>query len=96
MKKPERTTEPADRLGRLAAAMTDALEAHPEYRGDQAVVFLSSDFDKRAVSHLSGYENDLDAMVDVFVHMQAVFRANGRDIDFIGVPDDLSGLDPDV
>lgn len=89
---PIRTNEPGDRLGRTAAAMTDAAELHPEYHdGDQAIVMLVGD--KAALCHLNGYDDDVDAMVDMFMHLRAIARANGKDIEYIGIPDDTSGLD---
>lgn len=89
---PTRHTEPVDRTSRLCAAMTAALEAHPEYQQDRAVVFLTDGTRDRCVAHLSGYDDDKDAMIDVFVHMQAVLRANGLNIDFIGIPEDVGAL----
>jgi hypothetical protein len=76
-----RSPEPFNRLTRLCAAMTEALEAHPEYREDEkCVVFLHDGETSGAVLH--GYDNDIEAMADVFVHMRGVFRANGKDLLF--------------
>jgi hypothetical protein len=90
--RPIRTTEPHDRLTRICAAMTDALDAHPE--SDDTVrcaVFL--DDGKRGGIQLHGYDDDIAAFVDIFLHLRAILRANGKDLDFIGIPDDASGLD---
>lgn len=89
--KPTRTTEPADRLSRIAAAMTDAAETHAEHTDDDKAVVMLVD-GHNAVAHLFGYSDDVDAMVDMFVHLRAIARANGRDIEFIGVPNDVSGI----
>lgn len=71
--------------------MTDALEAHPEYQeGDKAVLMLDDGHHGGIVLH--GYESDTDAMVDMLVHLRAIFRANGKDLDVIGIPDSPAGL----
>lgn len=91
--RPRRNTEPVDRLGRLAEAMSDALQAHPEStEGDKAVVMLVA-ADGQALVHLIGYDSDTDAVIDMFVHLRAVMRANGKDLDLVVIPDDPSGLD---
>ena len=79
---PHRTYEPHDRLTRLCAAMTEALDAHPEMGDDvKCVVFLNDP--KRGGLQLHGYESDTEAMADLFVHLQAIFRANGSDLAFV-------------
>lgn len=90
--RPTRITEPNDRLSRLAAAMTDALEAHPEYGGERAIVMLDSQVERRYMTHLSGYDDETEAVVDLFLHLRAMMRATGRDLDLIGIPNDASGL----
>jgi hypothetical protein len=69
--------KPHDRLTRICEAMTKTLESHPEHlREDKAIVFL--DDGKRGGSVLHGYDEDMDAMVDLFMHLKAVFEANGK------------------
>lgn len=87
----KRTHEPHDRLTRLCAAMTDALEAHPHHhKGDKAIVMLSDG--KRAGIELYGYDNDDDteAIADLFEHLRAIMKANGKNMDvmFLG-PDGI-------
>jgi hypothetical protein len=74
--------------------MSDALESHPEFHdGDKAVVMLVDDGEGGgALTHLSGYTDDGDAIVDMFVHLRAIVRAGGRDLEFIGIPDDAAEL----
>ena len=91
--RPPRRHKPYDRLSRLAAAMTDLLEADPEYQGETAVVMLSSAADGQCMTHLAGYEDETEAVVDMFIHLRAIVRATGRDLQFIGIPDDVSGID---
>lgn len=76
-----RSEEPTDRLTRLCAAMTDALDAHPERGDEKCIVFLQDD--EHGGLQLHGYDDDTDAMVDLFMHLKAIFRANGKDIDFV-------------
>jgi hypothetical protein len=69
--------EPHDRLTRLCDAMTRTLEAHPEYDANvKAVLFL--DDGERGGIVLHGYDDDTDALVDIFGHLKAIFAANGK------------------
>lgn len=76
--KPVRTEgEPHDRMTRLGAAMIDALERMPEYApGVKAIVLLHDE--ERAGTILHGYDSDAEAMAEIFVHLAAVFGANGK------------------
>lgn len=72
--------EPHDRLTRLCAAMTDALDAHPEHGEEKCAIFLQDG--DRAGLVLHGYDNDTEAVVDLFVHLRAIFHANGKELMF--------------
>jgi hypothetical protein len=81
MSEPLRTTEPHDRLTRLCAAMTDALDAHPDRRGDEkCIVFLQDG--ERGGLQLHGYEDDFEAMTDLMLHLTAIFKSNGMTLRF--------------
>jgi hypothetical protein len=74
--------EPHDRLTRLTAVMTDALEADPEgSESTKCVIFLRDG--NRAGVQLHGYESDIEAMADVFVHLVGVFEANGKQLKIV-------------
>ena len=78
---------PHDRLTRLAAAMTDALETDPEYQdGDKAIVML--DDGTRGGIVLHGYDDDVQAMTDLLCHLKAIFEANGKRLE-LGFGDNL-------
>lgn len=78
--------EPHDRLTMLCAAMTDVLDAHPE-RGDaKCIVFLNSESEQRGGLVIHGYDDDTEALVDLFLHMRAIFKANGKDLRFMPMP----------
>jgi len=85
---PRRTEgKPHDRLTRLAAAMTAALEADPEYRdGDKAIVMLDDGSGSGIVLH--GYDDDAQAMTDLLCHLRAIFEANGKRLE-VGFGDSL-------
>jgi len=86
------TDEPTDRLTRMGSQLTGHLGDLDEYRdGDQAIVFIS-DATRSGIS-ITGYEDSLAAVADLFIHMQAIFRANGKELTFIGIPNDPSSLD---
>lgn len=81
-----RSEKPVDRLTRLTVAMTDALDAHPERGDEKCVIFLRSESDQCGGLQMFGYDDDSDALIDVLVHLQAVFRANGSDLAFAPMP----------
>jgi hypothetical protein len=70
--------EPYDRLTRLCAAMTDALEANPERGDEKCIVFLQDG--QRGGLQLHGYDDEGEAIVDLFVHLRAILRANGQEL----------------
>lgn len=76
--------EPHDRLTTLAAAMLAALEDHPDYAGDRAVVMI--DADGRGGIGAHGWDDDLDAAVAILMHVRAILQANGRDLAIIDLP----------
>lgn len=79
-----REGKPFNRLTRMADQMTEAFDRLPEHRdGDKCIVFL--DDGKMGGICIHGYDNDIDAMVDLFMHMKAMFKANGKDLDFVGL-----------
>jgi len=81
-----RSTVATDRLTRLAAAATDAFDAHPEHQvGDRCMVFVASEKDQRNGLVLHGYDKDSDAIIDLLVHLRAIFRANGRDLHVVPI-----------
>ena len=76
--------EPADRLGRIAAAMLKAAEEHPEAReADRAIIMLDSG-DRGMIAH-GGYDEDEGdvAFVNLLGHVDALAQANGMRLDFI-------------
>ena len=81
-----RTSEPEDRLTRLCAAMTEALDAHPERRDEKCIVFLQSPSEERGGIQLHGYEDDAEAMAELFVHLKAIFESQGKELYFAPMP----------
>jgi hypothetical protein len=93
MTQPPPTPKPQDRMTRMSGALSEALEAQPEYRtGDRCIVFTSDSEWSGICIH--GYDDVVEAVTDLFIHMQAMMRSIGKDLDFIGIPNDLSGLEP--
>lgn len=77
--------ESHNRLTRMSEAMVNALEAHPEHRdGDKAIVFLMDSERGGIVFH--GYDRDDDALGDLFMHLAAIFEANGRSLKVVPMP----------
>lgn len=79
MARPSRDTAPTERLARLCDAAITAFETHPEHTPkDKAIIFVDSDEDKRAGLVLHGYEDDLEAVANLLVHLKAIMEANGK------------------
>ena len=86
------TEEPQDRLTRICDAMTKTFDAHPEVReGDRCQIFIESPETGGIVLH--GYDDQYEAVIALLIHLRAIFRANGQDIELIAIPEDLSDLD---
>jgi hypothetical protein len=73
--------EPNYRLTRIGAAMLQTLEWHPEASGDERVIIILTDpAAERGGLSFAGYDDDVDAALDLFEHMRALFRARGQDL----------------
>lgn len=91
----DRHEEPRDdKLHRLAAAMLEAFEAHPEAEGVHAIAFITEDVGGKsnAVTALFGYEEDADAAVDLIAHLAAIFEANGMKFQLIPMDKPIGGV----
>jgi hypothetical protein len=83
--KPERSEgTPHNRATRLADAALDTLRAHPEYRGERLIVFLDNEEEKVGSIGLSGYDDDIEAIVNLFMHLRAMFEAQGKELQLVG------------
>lgn len=76
-----RTTEPHDRLTRLCDEMIKAHDAHPESGDEKIVIFIQDGRRGGIVMH--GYKEDSEAIADLFLHLEAMFRANGKKLMFV-------------
>ena len=81
---------PDNRESRLSAAMLKAFDEHMESGGAKAIAFVTIDHGKRhtASTALSGYEGDeasIDAAMDLFAHLQAMFAARGIRVELMPV-----------
>jgi hypothetical protein len=83
-KPPTKSDAPQDRLTRIGNTMLTAFNGHDEKcAADQAIVFLK-DETKGGIA-LAGYADDKDALLDLVVHLRAMFRAHGLDLHFVPV-----------
>ncbi len=78
----QKSEEPFDRLTGLCAEMTAAID-RPENSDVKVIVFLTDEEKSGIQTH--GYESPTDAVADLFVHMKALFNADGKDLVFIPV-----------
>jgi len=82
-----RDDKPHDRLTRICDSMTKTFDLHPEHRkGDKCIVFLDADNTGGIVLH--GYEDDTEAMVNLLMHLKAMFAANEKQMDIMFLNDD--------
>jgi hypothetical protein len=87
---PIRSDVPIERLTHLTVEMTAPLE-RPENDDIKAIVFLHDG--TRSGIQIHGYEDQTEAMVDLFLYMRTLFKSMGKDLEFIGVPESPEGLD---
>ena len=92
MAKERRTLKPHDRKTRIANEVGQAFKQHPEkLEGDRCVVLI---YDEEGGGiGLFDYEDDTVAMVDIFMHLRAIMNANGKDLQFIAIPESPEGVD---
>jgi hypothetical protein len=83
---------PVDRLTDLCDEMRGPL-LRPENDDVKAIVFLRDRERGGIVMH--AYDDETEAMAELFYHIKAVFNSIGKDIDFIGIPDSPEGLTPE-
>lgn len=78
--RPKPTPDPHDRLTLIAETISKAADELPEMEGIRYILML--DDGKRGGIKLHGYGPDdmVEAMVDLFVHMRAVFNAGGKEL----------------
>jgi aspartyl aminopeptidase len=97
--KPVKSDKPFNRLTHLCAHMTEALESAIEAETGEdltpvkTIVFLEDE--KGAGIQTFGYTDSIEAMTALFIHMKAIFEAEGKTLDFVGVniPDSPEGVD---
>lgn len=72
---------PQDRLGRVAEAMLNALESHPEASGEERAIVMLMD-GNTAMAALGGYDDKphLSATADLFLHLSAMFKSQGMSL----------------
>jgi hypothetical protein len=95
--------QPFDRLTGLCARMTHALaeavdmerlayQNEPERNTSDVKTIVFIEDDKSAGIQTFGYTDSIEAMASLFVHMKAIFEAQGKHLDFVSVPDSPEGL----
>lgn len=81
-----RSLTPQDRLTHICNEMIATFNQHPEKRtNDRAIVFLVDEI-KGGIG-IAGYDDDADALVDLMVHLRAIFKARGQELHFVPVGD---------
>ena len=87
---PQLSNTPKDRLTRICDQMTKTFDMHPEHRPkDRCMVFL--DDGKVGGIVLHGYDDEKEAMADLLMHLQAMFKASGTRLDLMFM--DEEGID---
>lgn len=80
--KPKRTVgEPRDRLTRLCDEMLKVLDAKGAEVEDVKALVMLQDAEKGGIATYNyGEDGDLDAATDLFMHLKAIFEANGMSL----------------
>lgn len=81
--------QPMDRLTELASQMTPILH-RPENEDIKAIVFLKAG--DRGGIQVHGYDDQNDAVVDLFGYLRTIVRSMGRDLEFVAIPDSPEDL----
>jgi hypothetical protein len=82
--------QPQDRLTRICDDMTKVFDHHPEHiDGDKCMVFLDDGHRGGIVLH--GYDDQVEAMTDLLMHMKAMFKSAGKNFDIVFL--DPEGVD---
>ena len=76
--------EPRDRLGRLANDLLEHFRAMPDADGVQVIVMLCEGEHRQTA--LDGFEESSEALVELLVHLRAIFAANGTEMALAAVP----------
>ena len=77
---------PQDRLTRVCDGMITAFNQHAEKLEDDRAVVLVNDGTRGGIC-IAGYEDEDDAVVDLVMHLRAIFRARGMDLHFVQAGD---------
>jgi hypothetical protein len=74
-----RSHKPHDRLTWICDRLLSKFESDPHSKtSDRICIFITGDETSGLV--LGGYEDDLEAMTDLLIHMKKVFEANGKNL----------------
>ena len=84
-----RSEEPTERLTALTVEMALPLD-RPENADVKAIIFL--DTEDRGGMQLHGWDSDVEAIAALLGHLQAMFAANGMELDIVGIPETPEGL----
>jgi len=79
-----RSYEPHDRLTMLGDAMLETLD-HQEGGEEVRAIVMLDDGDNGGIA-IHGYDSDHEAITDMFVHLAAIFAANGQTLMLIPMP----------
>lgn len=79
--------EPMDRLTRIGGRLLDAARVDPEYREGDKVIVLTEDENALGGIAYHGYPEgqEGDVVQDLFYRLYIIAKANGLDLQFIGI-----------
>jgi hypothetical protein len=84
VKDAKRSSEPQDRLTRIAGRLIERLSDDPELQGGDKVIVMLEDATSGGIA-MAGYESDADAIAALFMYLKVVFEANGRTLTFVPI-----------
>lgn len=79
--------EPSDRLTRITDRAGNFIGNDPEFEeGDKVIIFM--DDDKFGGIGIFGYDDQNEALADLFLHLRAMLHSMGKDMDVMFLGDD--------
>ena len=75
--------EPHDRMTRVANRVLENFEQLEEAEGLRAIVFINGKDRSGIGSH--GYEDSTEILVDLFMHLKALFEVNGKELSILPI-----------
>jgi len=75
----KRDTAPMDRLTRIGNRLIEDFLEDEELTDADKLIVMIDDADRGGIA-MHGWEDDKEALAALFMHLRAIFRVNGKDL----------------